>query len=154
MKTIHGFSNYIIDELGNVKHKRSRVNRFRKFVLDHGYRRIGLVDDTGTSRFRSQHRLLMETFRPVEGMEFLVVNHIDGDRLNNNLDNLEWCTRDDNMEHRARHDEIGSFVLTNEQVRQIRELTHLPRVEVAEMFGVAPCTISQIVHGHRRYHVE
>ena len=39
------------------------------------------------------HRLVLSTFNPVEKMDKLDVNHLDEDKTNNNLSNLEWCTR-------------------------------------------------------------
>ena len=41
----------------------------------------------------------MMAFCPVENMEKLEVNHIDGNKRNNNLDNLEWCTSSENQKH-------------------------------------------------------
>lgn len=43
------------------------------------------------------HRLVMMAFRPVKGMENLEVNHIDGNKMNNCLENLEWCTSSENQ---------------------------------------------------------
>ncbi|MFQ3543519.1 NUMOD4 domain-containing protein [Halobacillus rhizosphaerae] len=44
------------------------------------------------------HRLVAFSFLPlIEGKEY--VNHIDGNRLNNNLDNLEWCNHTENNNH-------------------------------------------------------
>jgi hypothetical protein len=44
------------------------------------------------------HRLVAETFIPlVDGKDF--VNHIDGNKLNNNINNLEWCTAKENAIH-------------------------------------------------------
>ena len=45
------------------------------------------------------HRLMMSIFHPVENMENLSINHIDGNKLNNELNNLEWCTIRDNTIH-------------------------------------------------------
>ena len=48
---------------------------------------------------RKIHRLVMMAFRYFEGCENFQVNHIDGDKTNNNLYNLEWCTAEQNIRH-------------------------------------------------------
>ncbi len=50
---------------------------------------------------RPLHRILAEAFLPnPHGYKF--INHIDGNKLNNNLDNLEWCTQSHNVRHAFR----------------------------------------------------
>ena len=53
----------------------------------------------GKSRAIGYHRLKMMVFYPVENMEKLEVNHIDGDRNNNDFSNLEWVTPSENVLH-------------------------------------------------------
>ena len=48
------------------------------------------------------HRFILYFFNPVENMENLQVNHIDGDKRNNNINNLEWCTPSENLKHAFR----------------------------------------------------
>ena len=45
------------------------------------------------------HRVVLETFCPNENSENLVVNHIDTNKLNNKLENLEWLDRSENLIH-------------------------------------------------------
>lgn len=47
----------------------------------------------------SVHRLMMKIFKPVENMDELEVNHIDGNPQNNTLENLEWVTPEENHKH-------------------------------------------------------
>lgn len=62
-----------------------------------GYRTISLTKDGKSKTFKA-HRIILETFNPVSGFENLLVNHIDGNRLNNKLENLEWVTASENTQ--------------------------------------------------------
>ena len=52
----------------------------------------------GKNKNRLVHRLVAEAFIPNPG-NCSDVNHIDGNKQNNNLNNLEWCTRSENLKH-------------------------------------------------------
>ena len=47
------------------------------------------------------HRLIAEAFIP-NPQNYPVVNHIDGNKQNNDISNLEWCTQEHNMEEAKR----------------------------------------------------
>lgn len=64
-----------------------------------GYRYVTLYDKDGVAINHRIHRLLMLTFNNFEGSENYVVNHIDRDKSNNSLINLEWATVKENMIH-------------------------------------------------------
>lgn len=64
-----------------------------------GYVKIPIITKEGKTRTESIHRMLMNTFKPREGSELLQVNHINGIRTDNRLDNLEWCTAKENARH-------------------------------------------------------
>ena len=84
------------------------------------------------------HRLMMCSFFPVDNMNELIVNHIDGDKLNIDLLNLEWTTNQGNMIHAASHNLLNPSYgenhicakITENQAKKIikllleRELTH------------------------------
>ena len=63
-----------------------------------GYYRIGLTDENKKRKMFLVHRLVATAFIP-NPQNKSEVNHIDGNKKNNNLENLEWCTRGENLKH-------------------------------------------------------
>ena len=66
-------------------------------IANNGYRMVHLryrVD-----KVLSVHRLVMKAFSPREDMDELQINHIDGNKINNYIENLEWSTALENMRH-------------------------------------------------------
>ncbi len=63
-----------------------------------GYMIVTLCSGTGRRQNKRVHRLLMESFVPNPN-NFPHINHIDGNKLNNSLSNLEWCTCKHNAQH-------------------------------------------------------
>ena len=148
---------YTITEDGVITNKRTgKVLKPSKIDKDHRYSRVNLRVN-GKSFCASVHRLLMEAFRPVDGMENLQVNHIDGDRNNNSLSNLEWVTPSENIKHAFAHNlrkpmrgELnGKSKLTEEIVISICEDIaegKLSEIKLAEKYGVAKSLIHRIKH--------
>ena len=66
----------------------------------HGYRRIA-IGDRKSLPAQTMHRVVAITFIPNPENKYCV-NHIDGNKLNNNLDNLEWTTSKENTQHAFR----------------------------------------------------
>lgn len=66
-------------------------------ISNRGYERIWLTIN-GKKEHHSVHRLVALNFVPNPEKK-LEVNHIDGNKLNNNASNLEWCTRSENEQH-------------------------------------------------------
>ena len=103
-KDISGYDGvYQISNRGRV---RSFTNRKNGGVLKPGvcgnpgpYLKVILVRAGGSDRKTLYiHRLVAEHFlQPADGKT--EVNHIDGNTLNNYVENLEWCTHDENMKH-------------------------------------------------------
>jgi len=153
MKQIAGFSNYFVTKTGKVYSEKPK--KFLKSVIgSHKYFSVGLSQNGVVSRCLI-HRLVLETFvGPCpKGME---CRHLDGDRLNNRLDNLMWGTRKQNMRDRDLHgktakgERCGRSKLTALQVVMIQEhyATGMwTQRELAELFGVSQATIGRITKG-------
>lgn len=90
-----GYSSYAVTNCGKVYSLKS--NKFLS-LQNRGYQQVSLINDKGVSVNTYVHRLVASMF--CEGYkESLHVNHIDGDKSNNNAKNLEWVTRSENMLH-------------------------------------------------------
>ncbi len=93
-KPIKGFEGYFINELGEVKSTRTYKGTKERILTpsknQQGYITYNLMRFGRVYR-RTLHRLLMENFKRNPN-NLPCINHIDGDILNNSLDNLEWCT--------------------------------------------------------------
>ena len=96
---IKGFEGiYQVSNCGRVK-SIVRYKRIMKPALDRGgYLKICLTDFNHKKHTIKIHRLVAENF--LENTKNKgQVNHIDGNKLNNRVDNLEWCTQSENMQH-------------------------------------------------------
>lgn len=96
-KKIKGYENYSVNENGDIKNnKTGRI--LKKHLNDRGYFDIGIYDKNKKSKKFLIHRLVTMTFME-DFNEELQINHIDGDRQNNNINNLECVTSKENFEH-------------------------------------------------------
>lgn len=150
----HG--HYEVSDHGNVR------NSITKHVLNQfqgkdGYMRVQLAG--AISKTVTVHRLVAKEFCPTcEGKIF--VNHKDGCKQNNHASNLEWCTREENMQHAYANGlkqapagtKNGRSKLKYADVCFILE-NYIPGHEdygakaLAAQFGVARQTISAVVNG-------
>lgn len=109
-KDIKDYPNYQISNFGRVKALKFYSNIHKKYydrelILKEktnrfGYKFVGLSNENGR-KSKMIHRLVAEHFieKKINNYE---VNHIDGNKSNNRVDNLEWCSRRDNVLHSYR----------------------------------------------------
>jgi hypothetical protein len=95
MKKIKDYPNYSITEDGLVfSHN---YNKYLSPFNSSGYLRYRLLNNNKAKNFLA-HRLVAEAFITNTG-EGVIVNHKDGNKKNNNVSNLEWCTYSENQKH-------------------------------------------------------
>lgn len=96
MKQINNYDNYYIDENGKVYN--SNTKKYLKGSIgENGYLYYRLSKNNKKKMFYA-HRLVAKNFID-NPHNYEVVNHIDGNKLNNNVTNLEWVTYSENTKH-------------------------------------------------------
>jgi hypothetical protein len=144
--------NYEVSNLGNIKNiKKNKI--LNQNISNRGYKYIKIIIDNKT-KFISSHRLIMLTFKPEEQFEGCEINHKDGNKLNNILDNLEWVSHKDNIQHAYDNNLIHTIgsdkfnsKLMEEQVLEIRKLYNegYSQAKLGELYNVSQYNISLIV---------
>jgi len=156
------YPNYFVNEQGDVFS--TKFNKVRKMkLLNHkgGYLQIN-ISNNNQRKTILVHRLIAQTFIPnLENKR--EVNHKNGIKWDNRIDNLEWNTPKENMNHatlNGLNNSIGethaSSKLTEKQVLEIRHLYKIKKYnqrELAKMFGVCIPQISMIINNKRWNHI-
>lgn len=92
-----GYENfYEASNLGSIRSLRKNKN-LKPTINKYGYCKVSLTGDNSYKTV-NVHRIIAQTFIPNPNNK-PQVNHIDGDKSNNRVDNLEWTTREENMKH-------------------------------------------------------
>ena len=151
-KDIEGYADlYRISNYGNVysfgNSKNVKPSKMKGWINKYGYRMVDLYKDK-KCKHHFVSRLVAQHF--IDNSENKKqVNHIDGDKLNNRVNNLEWVTGQENKEHAVKlklhpHNEThGMAKLTNEDVKKIR-LSTLKNSEIAKLYNVTRNHIARI----------
>lgn len=143
-KDITGYEGiYQVSNLGNVKslkrvimrsdnRPRTIPEKIKVATEDHGYRKVGLHDKDGNARTYSIHRLVMRVF---VGDSPLYVDHIDGNKGNNCLDNLRYVTNSENLTFRNTDKQFKSghpYVYLDKSRNEYRVYKYGPRLKTFE----------------------
>lgn len=151
-KTISDLPEHIIFEDGSIynTNKNFGANRFIVGSKSEGYNYLCTKDKS-----YKIHRIVCMAFKPIEGKDKyddykdLQVNHIDGNKLNNSVDNLEWVTQSENMNHAYKEDlnkkkrvvlqyenkegELGSFIREYDSLAEASRKTAMPEFHIREI---------------------
>lgn len=162
-KDISGFEGkYRISSDGKVFSVRNNKT-LSIYVKNSGYKAVSL----GANNQKHIHRLIAETFIPNPN-SYTEVNHIDGNKLNNDIANLEWCTPSQNNTHSYR---VGLKTVSEKQKQFIKEYIKKHRckqvgqydlsgslikvypsvTEAAKTIGEHASTIGMVCRGNRSH---
>ena len=141
---------YFVDIDGNVFAYPNLAHRSEKQLKPRlrktGYFYVSLRKD-GKTTDCTIHRLVAKTF--LDKIDGLDVNHINGNRTDNRLVNLELVSRSQNLLHGMFVNKNGQAKLTHEQAEEVKRRVALGerQVDIAKEFNVFRQTINQIVRG-------
>lgn len=150
--TIQEASNYEVSTYGNIRNKTTQ-KILKGRLTKSGYLQVSLkIDETNKFSNRYIHRLVAIYWidNPEDKRE---VNHKDGNKENNNINNLEWVTSSENQKHRhsiginkTSNRRVGKFTKDGELVAEYNSIQEAAN---AENNGIR-VSIDNVVHGKRK----
>jgi hypothetical protein len=163
-KDIKGFEGlYQVSNIGNVKRLISQ-RVFAERLIGRSIDRYGYVkrilSKNGKNNYFTEHRLVAIAFIDNPDNK-ATVNHINGIKTDNRVENLEWNTNNENHQHAINtglKDQKGikhhKCKLTEEQVREIREIGFSQtRMSLSKKYGVCRKNILGIIRGDFWKHI-
>lgn len=164
-KTIDEFPYIEVSSLGRIKklpHSWTKKETIQSdfFKDKDGYCRINIQDKNGNIRQHAVHRLVALAFIPnPENKQ--CVNHINSNRQDNRVSNLEWVTPRENVYHSyafgkavKRKEVPHNKVLTEFQISEIDNLRNIYTVnQIAKLFNVNYSTLKNIIRKKKQHEV-
>ena len=147
-KDIKGYEKrYQISDTGEVKSLLS--DKILKKTLRNGYYSVSLCLN-GKSNTKNIHRLVAKTFIP-NNNNYSFVNHKNGKKLDNNMNNLEWCTPKQNTQHALNNKlagknckKVAQYSMENKLIAKFDSIK-----EAEQKTGVSNKHISTVCTGKR-----
>lgn len=164
--TLKDFTNYEITRTGEIRRKigdRCRTHRYPSQHYDKdGYKTVALFNNSKRKTCKV-HRLVADTFIP-NPLDKPHVNHKNGKKDDNYVNNLEWATESENTIHahetglvkKRLGSNVGTSKLNEDSVAEIKKLLMQgnKQYKIAEQFGVSKQLISCIKKGEIWSHVK
>jgi len=159
-KQIKDYENYSVSNYGRIRNdKTGRILKPRKDLC--GYLYVGLYKN-GVRKMLKVHRLVANAFIPNPENK-RTVNHIDGNKINNFVENLEWCTHKENTHHAmdtglkdSKGEKHGRVKLSEKEVLEIRRIFatgDYSQTTLGEMFDVSQQHVSDIINRKLWQHI-
>jgi len=151
MGRVKSLERTVIDEAGRKRHLKERI--LKPKTERNGYLRVNLCNGSGKKKDFFIHRLVCEAFHK-NPKNKPCVNHIDENKTNNSVSNLEWCTIAENINYGTRNARVGKAIAkaNSKPVGQYTRDGELVKVwqstrEVQRQLGFDQGTISKVARG-------
>jgi hypothetical protein len=149
MKVVSGFEKYLVSKEGFVLGARGK--QLNPWIGRGGYLKVCLYNK-GSRRWAYVHRLVCECFH-LNLFKKKEINHIDGNKFNNMISNLEWVTRSENNIHAfkkglrlgVRGEKNTQHKITEKDVIEIRKMRGIKsQREIGKIFGLSHSHVGKI----------
>lgn len=129
--------------------RKSKVRLIGK-VGREGYNTI-MFTVNGKRIYKNAHRIVAESFIPNPN-NYPQVNHKDGNKLNNSVENLEWVSPSENLLHARNLGLLNTCKITNEIAELIRNEKGTHR-EIASIYGISKTQVG-LIKQNKRWKIE
>lgn len=151
-KFIKDFEDYEISTLGNIRRKYKKGYKYRKPIIQGGYSHVTFSKDNSFKKMQI-HRLVCLAFIPNTESK-PCVNHINGIKTDNRIENLEWCTHSENEKHSFEFlgkitNGIKRRVFNKNKINEINQMLNngMSQRAIARKLNVSSSTISNLTTG-------
>lgn len=157
VRPVDGFPDYYITNDGAVYSKKfNKTRKLKPSIVAYGYYGVILCQN-GKTYSKRVHRLVAEAFIP-KVKKKSQVNHKNGNKLDNSIENLEWCTPKENIHHAF--NELsrrgGNCKLSDTQAIAVKS-SHAQGIKIkdlAKQYGLCRKIIKRIVKGVSYNHIK
>ncbi len=157
-KKIKNYESYMVSDLGRIKSLKGKKEIILTPSDRNGYLKVSLSKNSKVKDI-TIHRLVMETFIP-NNENKTQVNHINGIKTDNRLENLEWSNASENALHAfklgLRKNEKGDNAtyrkVNSKKVVEIKSIyfnQDINQTKLGEMFNISQSAISYIINNKR-----
>lgn len=153
---------YYVSNIGNVKNKNFHCMGYEKLLCPATKKKRGYLQVTINKKSLMVHRLVAMAFIP-NPLNKPQINHINNITNDNRVENLEWCTPQENMDHMRKQNRqntptefsLPQTKISNEQTREIKNRLDYGEgtMKLAKEFKVSPATICDIKYGRKKIRI-